>query len=124
MLESGGVECSLEGASVREENLFASALGELLSPLDNPRYLFIRTLPLLGFTIRLPSQSYACPSLLGTKKETAELLRKELEKSGDRFELVYTRSEEGRKQLLACRRAANEDRREAKVVRGRSLGGA
>ena len=123
-VRGGGVECSLEGASVREENLFASALGELLSPLDNPRYLFIRTLPLLGFTIRLPSQSYACPSLLGTKKETAELLRKELEKSGDRFELVYTRSEEGRKQLLACRRAANEDRREAKVVRGRSLGGA
>ena len=56
--------------------------------------------------------------------QIGEELRKELEKSGDRFELVYTRSEEGRKQLLACRRAANEDRREAKVVRGRSLGGA
>ena len=120
-VRGGGVECSLEGAGVREENLFVGALGELLSPLDNPRYLLIRTLPLLGFTIRLPSQSYACPSLLGTRKETAELLRKELEKSGDRFELVYTRSEEGRKQLLACRRAANDARRDAKVVRSRAL---
>ena len=119
---AGGVECTLEGASVREENLFAAALGELLAPLDNPRYFFVRTLPLLGFTIRLPSQSYACPALLAAKKETAELLRRELEKSGDRFELVYTRTEEGRRQLLDCRRAANELRREAKVVRSRSLG--
>ena len=116
-----GVACSLEGASVREENLFVGALGELLSPLENPRYLLIRLLSVLGIPLRLPSQSYACPSLLGGKKETAELLRKELEASGDRFELVYTRSEEGRKTLLDCRRAANEGRREAKVVRSRSL---
>ena len=117
-----GVECALEGASVREKNLFAEALGELLSPLDNPRYLFIRKLPVLGFQIDMPSQSYACPSLLGTKKETAELLKKHLEKGGDRFELVYTRSEEGRKKLLECRRAANEGRMRAKVTRARSLG--
>ncbi len=119
-----GVECTLEGASVREENLFAAALGELLGPLDNPRYLLMRTLPLLGFTIALPSQTYACPSILGARKESAELLRKALEKNGDRFSLVYTRSEEGRRQLLACRRAANEGRREAKVVRSRTLGSA
>ena len=116
-----GVECALENASVREKNLFAEALGELLSPLDNPRYILIRKLPLLGFTINMPSQSYACPSLLGGKKETAEVLRKHLEKSGDRFELVYTRNEEGRKKLLECRRAANESRARAKVTRARSL---
>ena len=118
-----GVECALEGASVREKNLFADALGELLSPLDNPRYLFIRKLPVLGFSVRMSSQSYACPSLLGAKKETAELLQKHLEKNGDRFELVYTRSEEGRKKLLECRRAANESRIRARVTRARSLGG-
>ncbi len=117
-----GVECALENASVREKNVFAEALGELLSPLDNPRYLYVRTLQIVGFTIRMPSQSYACPSLLGGKKETAELLKKHLEKNGDRFELVYTRSEEGRKKLLECRRAANEGRIRAKVTRARSLG--
>ena len=117
-----GVECALEGASVREKNLFAEAMGELLSPLDNPRYLFIRKLPVLGFQIAMPSQSYACPSLLGGKKATAELLKKHLEKGGDRYELVYTRSEEGRKKLLECRRAANEGRQRAKVTRARSLG--
>ena len=116
-----GVECALENASVREKNLFAEALGELLSPLDNPRYLLIRTLPLLGFSIRMPSQSYACPSLFGGKKETAELLQKHLQARGDRFELVYTRSEEGRKALLECRRAANGARTKAKVTRAREI---
>ncbi len=53
--------------------------------------------------------------------ETAERLRKALEKSGDRFELVYTRSLEGRGLLLACRRAANEGRKQAKVRRARAL---
>ena len=116
-----GVECALENASVREKNLFAEAMGELLSPLDNPRYLLIRKLPLLGFSVKMPSQSYACPTLFGAKKETAELLKKHLEKHGDRFELLYTRSEEGRKALLECRRAANEGRRRAKVTRARGV---
>ena len=106
----GGVECALDGASAREKTLFAEAMGEMLSPLDNPRYLLIRSLPLFGFSKRMLSQSYACPALLGTKKETAELLRKALEKNGDRFELVYTRSLEGRKLLLACRKKLPLDR--------------
>ena len=116
-----GVECSLDKASAREKNLFAEAMGELLSPLDNPRYMLVRRLPVFGFSVRMPSQSYACPTLLGTKKETAELLKKQLEKHGDRFELVYTRNEEGRKALLECRRAANEGRIKAKVTRARRL---
>ena len=118
-----GVECGIENATVREKTLFAEAMGELLSPIGNPRYLLIRSLSVFGFTRRLSAQSYACPALLGVKKETAELFRKELEKSGDRFELVYTRSAEGRKLLLSCRLAANESREQAKVTRGRSLGG-
>ena len=116
-----GVECALDKASEREKNLFAEALGELLSPLDNPRYLLIRRLPVFGFSIRMPSQSYACPSLFGAKKDTAELLKKHLEKHGDRFELVYTRNEDGRKALLECRRAANEGRIQAKVTRARRV---
>ena len=116
-----GVECALENAPLREKNLFAEAFGELLSPIDNPRYLLIRRLPVLGFSIRMPSQSYACPSLLGGKKENAELLKKHLEAHGDRFELVFTRSEEGRKTLLECRRAANEARTQAKVTRARRV---
>ena len=117
-----GVECALEDASLREKNLFAEAMGELLSPPDNPRYLLVRTLPLLGLKIRMPSQCCACPTVLGVKKETAELFRRTLEKSGDRFELVYTRSEEGRKTLLECRRAAAQRRTDVKVTRSRTLG--
>ena len=118
---ANGAEAALEGASLREQNLFASALDELLSPPENPRYLLIRRLPLLGFFINMSSQCYACPSLLGGKKENAELLRQHLEKSGDRFDLVYTRSEEGRKRLLECRRAAHEESLKTKVTRARGV---
>lgn len=117
-----GVECSLSGASAREKTLFAEAMGELLSPIENPRYLLIRQSRLLGLTRSLEAESYACPTVLGAKKEYAERLRQELEKRGDRFRLVYTRSTEGHRTLLACRRAANESRREAKVRRARTLG--
>ena len=110
------------GASAREKTLFAEAMGELLSPIENPRYLLIRQSRLLGLTRSLEAESYACPTVLGAKKEYAERLRQELEKRGDRFRLVYTRNTEGHRTLLACRRAANESRREAKVTRARTLG--
>ena len=54
-------------------------------------------------------------------KVQSQLLKKQLEKHGDRFELVYTRSEEGRRTLLECRRAANGSRSRAKVTRARSV---
>ena len=101
-----------------------SMVGDLRRSLGNASAeKSVRRLPLFGFSRRLVAQSYACPTLLGAKKETAELFRKELEKSGDGFELVYTRSPEGRKLLLSCRLAANEGREQAKVTRARSLGG-
>lgn len=121
--QDGGVVCALENASAREKTVFAEAMGELLSPLDNPRYLLIRTLGAFGLRRRMPSQSYACPSVLGAKRGTAELLCKKLEKSGDRYELIYTRSQEGRELLLECRRAANDARSDASVTRSRGLGG-
>lgn len=94
------VSLYLRNASVHDQNVFNRAMAEFLSPIDNPRYLLIRRnvlgKPLYRF-------SFACPSVIGKKKEYAEVLAKKLKKVG-RFELVFTRREDGRRLILTCRK--------------------
>ena len=47
--------------------------------------------------------SFACPSIIGKKKETAELFNKHITRTFGKYKLVYTRHEEGRKFILKCR---------------------
>ncbi len=91
----------LRNATVREQNIFNEAMRELLSPIENPRYILIRKSRLLGYRFR---DSFACPSVIGKKKEYAELLAQNLKKSTGSFVPVYTRNEEGRALILRCRR--------------------
>ncbi|MBR6514395.1 MAG: DEAD/DEAH box helicase family protein [Clostridia bacterium] len=95
----GYIECSLEGGTQREKSVFSKAVTEMLSPIDDPRYILIAK----GSFAPDYTRSYACPSVIGNKKENAEVLRSKLRGSG-KFELVYTRNEEGRKTLFCCRR--------------------
>ena len=98
------VNCSLSKATVREKNVFAKAVSELLSPIDDPRYLLIGTKGISKLTSRNYVQSYACPSIIAVNKETAEILAKNLKSAGGKFELVFTRNENGRKELFKCRK--------------------
>ncbi len=98
------VSCSLEKATVREKNVFAKAIGELLSPIDDPRYILIGTKGISKLTSRNYVQSYACPSIIAVNKETAKILAKNLKSAGGKFELVFTRNEQGRKELFKCRK--------------------
>ena len=108
---SAVVECSqdrqlssvslyLRNASVHDQNVFNRAMTEFLSPIDNPRYLLICRNALGKYAYRY---SFACPSVIGKKKEYAEALARKLKKVG-RFELVFTRREDGRKLILMCRK--------------------
>ncbi|NLG81202.1 MAG: DEAD/DEAH box helicase family protein [Bacilli bacterium] len=94
------VEVYLENATTREEGIFVLAMRELLSAIDNPRYLIIKKYP-WGLSYYL---SYACPSIIGTNKNTVRIFQDHLEKRAGKFILVYTRSAEGRKLILKCRR--------------------
>ena len=98
------INCSLSNATVREKNVFAKAVSELLSPINDPRYILIGTKGLFGSSSRNYVQSYACPSIIAVKKETAEILAQNLKSSGGKFELVFTRNEQGRKELFKCRK--------------------
>lgn len=97
------INTELLNASVHDQNLFHGAIKELLSPIENPRYLLIPHGKFGGYRYRY---ALACPEVLGTKSEYAECLAIKLKRSMGNMETVYTRSEKGRKLILTCRKAS------------------
>ena len=95
------IETELLNASVHDQNLFHEAIKELLSPIENPRYLLIPRGKFGGYRYRY---ALACPEVLGRKSEYAECLAEKLKRSMGNMETVYTRTAQGRKLILTCRR--------------------
>ena len=93
---------SLTGATAHEKTLFAQAMAEMLSAIDNPRYLLIRQPRLRLFRRYHCKYSYACPSQLGHTRESAESLARSLSRCGGRYAAVYTRNEAGAALLRRC----------------------
>ena len=98
------INCSLNKATFREKNVFAKAMCEILSPIDDPRYLIIGTKGVASMTSRNYVKSFACPSIIAVNKETAEILARNLKAAGGKYELVFAKNEQGRKELFKCRK--------------------
>lgn len=101
--ELGYVAMYLRNASIHDQNVFNTAMAELLSPIENPRYILISKTKFGGYNYGL---SFACPSIIGKKKEFVEVLTEKLRATTGNFEPVYTHREEGRKLILKCRKNA------------------
>jgi len=116
----GYASCVITGASAHDNEVFGKAMGELLSAIDNPRYVMVKKYKLLpGLSY---ADSYACPSAVGANKEGAQVLAKLLQKQAGRFELIYTRSAEGRKHLTKCRQKAYLNRNQVFLKRRKMVG--
>lgn len=90
----------LSGAEHHDTNLFAGALAELMSPVENPRYLLRLNLP--GDWTK--GEYYvSVPAALGNKKMTADLASRLGQAVEHDFEPVYTRKPAGRLHLLTAR---------------------
>ncbi len=94
------VSLQLRNASIHDQNVFNTAMAELLSPIENPRYILISR-SRLGYRYEL---SFACPSVIGKKREYVEILASRLKGSTGNFEPVYAHREEGRRLILRCRK--------------------
>jgi len=101
--KDGSCDVSLGGANFYEQSLFADCLGEVLGPIENPRYLITRHS--LGRWIG-EIDYHAVPQVLGVTKERAELFYLAWERRGGAGKLIYTRSAETRKILLKARARA------------------
>lgn len=98
--ENFSLSIRLRNASVHDQNVFNTAMAELLSPMEEPRYVLIaKSAGAYNYAL-----SYACPTVIGKKKEYVEILSRQLKSAGLKFEPVYTRSEQGRAMLLKCRK--------------------
>ncbi|WP_282036357.1 DEAD/DEAH box helicase family protein [Saccharicrinis aurantiacus] len=97
----GAIYCHLEGGTTYEKSTFIKALQEIISTVDNPRYLIIRK----KLFLKLISQKdyHSVPEFIGRNKKTAEYFEKQWRKLVGACELVYTRTIEGRKILLQSR---------------------
>lgn len=97
----GGVFCSLEGGTLRESHIFASCMKEILSPILNPRYVIERKtfLPIQDSE----SDYHAVPECLGTNRERVDYFSKQWSHKVGKNRVVYTRTPEGRKELLHAR---------------------
>jgi len=95
----GTVFCWIGGGTGKEQATFLRALREILSPIDNPRYLLARRKIWKVFR----EDYFAVPDALARKKEVAEVFTQHWKRLVGPVELVCTRTPEGRKVLLRAR---------------------
>ena len=98
--EQGAVFCSLSGGTPYETSLYLNSLQQVLGPIENPRYLLVRT-SFLGWLRR--RDYHAVPTELGRTRGTADGLVSAWRRYVGPAEAVYTRNTEGRELLLRAR---------------------
>lgn len=96
----GRKDIVLRGVSRSTERLVMQAISEVLGPVQNPRYLLVRS-SRLGWRTR--TDYHAVPAALGAKKEWAERFAGLWTGRVGSSRLVYTRTPEGRRMLLRAR---------------------
>ena len=94
------ITCTIINGTIYEKNVFTKALGELLSEIDNPRYLLVKK---YGKMLNFYS-SFSCPSVLASNRKNAKILKKELSKTRGRYELIYTRIPGGNNYIFKARK--------------------
>ncbi|WP_420571392.1 DEAD/DEAH box helicase family protein [Kordia sp.] len=99
--EYGGAICNIHGATRVESSLFVKAMEEILSPVDNPRYLLEKTNAFDSFSEL--QNYYAVPSIFGGKKQDVEIFLSFWRRYVSGAHVHFTRTMEGRKLLIKAR---------------------
>lgn len=96
-LGDGAIRTWLQGGSMRDKTTFATCMRQMWGSIDNPRYLMVPKRQGSG-------EFYGVPEVFGRQKERAVVLQRHLKRVlGGRFQLVYTRTPQGRQMLLQAR---------------------
>lgn len=97
----GAIYCHLDGGTTFEKSTFIKSLQEIVSTIDNPRYLILRK----SLFLKVISQNdyHSVPELIGRNKKTAEYFESQWRRLVGSCGLIYTRTIDGRKILLKSR---------------------
>ncbi|TVZ16303.1 DEAD/DEAH box helicase family protein [Maribacter sp. MAR_2009_72] len=97
----GAFSIYLKNASQHDSNVFVSLLEEIIAPIDNPRYLLVNS-NWLKRKLKIRSY-YVVPMDIGKNKKEALVFQKYWNSYVDRSKIKFTRTLEGRKELLKAR---------------------
>lgn len=109
----------LQGGTDREKALFAEALAQMLSPIENQRYLLC-----YGRNPENPVEYFCVPDIFAGTRDRAELFQKVLEPYIGKYRLVYTRNPEGRRLLLKGRAVSFSNKNQRKIYKRKTIKGA
>jgi len=99
--ETGAVFCHLKGGTTFEKSAFINALQEIVSPINNPRYIIVRK---HTFALTLVQKDYhSVPEILGRNKNFAEYFKMQWQRHVGDCNLIFTRTITGRQILLRSR---------------------
>lgn len=98
--DKANMSCYLDGGSYYEKSQFIQVLQEVISKIDNPRYLLKQQSRLF---FRKKYIYYPVPEVFARNKKGAELFANTWSKKIEKSELVFTRTIEGRRILLQLR---------------------
>ena len=102
----------LKGASMREKEIFAQAITEFFAPIENQRYILKASRKVVDQT-----EYFAVPSMFEKRKDDATALLDRVQKSIGKYDLIYTRSAQGRSILLEARIKALGNKQERTITR-------
>lgn len=106
----------IKGGTGRDKEVFANCISEFMGEIDNQRYLLVKR--------RLGRDDYyAVPSIFAGNKESAQQFADCITPCIGKYDLIYTRNEQGRKILLEGRAKAYANRQE-RFISGKKVKGA
>lgn len=101
----------LKGASMREKEIFAQTMAEFFAPIENQRYILKAC-----HKVKYQTEFFAVPSMFEKRKADAESFLRHIQKSLGKYDLIYTRSVQGRPILLEARIKALGNKQERTVT--------
>ena len=102
----------LKGASMREKEIFSQAITEFFAPIENQRYILKAC-----HKVKDQTEFFAVPSMFEKRKADAESFLRHIQKSLGKYDLIYTRSAQGRPILLEARIKALGNKQERTITR-------
>lgn len=81
-------------ASTYEQNIFSECISQLLSFIDQPRYLIAKPRRFLR------SEYYVIPDIFKRNKESVKILEKELAKKIGHFQIIFAKNEVGKNEVI------------------------
>ncbi len=92
---------SIKNATLHEQNIFNTAITELLTPIDNPKYLIIKQNTIGRCDYKY---SFSCPSVFAKNRDNVKVFKENMKKSIGSMDVKYVYNEDGRELLYKCRK--------------------